>query len=167
MRVGFRPSLNPKREKSFCPWLNILLYSTLNPTTRLVEELGEDTTSPHRRQGLGPCLRPTISLNILNSHTTPARAHTHTHADTNKQTNKQCPLISRGLVRDTNTRARALRTILCLGRRFAALPELFGTNPRSHHKGATGRVRIGNQRLPVLCHCQLGQTRHLCACVCV
>ena len=30
-----------------------------------------------------------------------------------------------------------------LGRRFAAalLPRLFGTNPRSHHKGATGRVR--------------------------
>ena len=31
-----------------------------------------------------------------------------------------------------------------LGRRFAAalLPRLFGKNPRSHHKGATGRVRI-------------------------
>ena len=45
------------------------------------------------------------------------------------------------------------------GRRFAAalLPRLFGINPRSHHKGATGRVRIGNQRLPVLCHGQLGQ----------
>ena len=45
-----------------------------------------------------------------------------------------------------------------LGRRFAAalLPRLFGTNPRSHHKGATGRVRTGDQRLPVLCHCQLG-----------
>ena len=45
------------------------------------------------------------------------------------------------------------------GRRFAAalLPRLFGTNPRSHHKGATGRVRTGDQRLPVLCHCQLGQ----------
>ena len=25
--------------------------------------------------------------------------------------------------------------------------------PRSHHKGAIGRVRTGNQRLPVLCHC--------------
>ena len=48
---------------------------------------------------------------------------------------------------------------LLIGRRFAAalLPRLFGTNPRSHHKGATGRVRTGNQRLPVLCHCQLGQ----------
>ena len=45
------------------------------------------------------------------------------------------------------------------GRRFAAalLPRLFGTNPRSHHKGATGRVQTGDQRLPVLCHCQLGQ----------
>ena len=45
------------------------------------------------------------------------------------------------------------------GRRFAAalLPRLFGTNPRSHYKGATGRVRTGNRRLPVLCHCQLGQ----------
>ena len=43
--------------------------------------------------------------------------------------------------------------------RFAAalLPRLFGTNPRSHHKGATGRVRTGNQLLPVLCHCQFGQ----------
>ena len=30
-------------------------------------------------------------------------------------------------------------------------------HPRSHHKGATGRVRTGNQRYPVLCHCQLGQ----------
>ena len=29
--------------------------------------------------------------------------------------------------------------------------------PRSHHKGATGRVRTGDQRYPVLCHCQLGQ----------
>ena len=59
-----------------------------------------------------------------------------------------------------------------VGRRFAAalLPRLFGTNPRSHHKGATGRVRTGDQLLPVLCHCQLGQvnsnltwfhTRHL------
>ena len=48
-----------------------------------------------------------------------------------------------------------------VGRRFAAalLPRLFGTNPRSHHKGATGRVRTGDQleRLPVLCHGQLGQ----------
>ena len=41
------------------------------------------------------------------------------------------------------------------GRRFAAalLPRLFGTNPRSHHKGTTGRVRTGDQRLPVLCRC--------------
>ena len=33
-----------------------------------------------------------------------------------------------------------------LGRRFAAalLPRLFGKNPRSHHKGATGRVRTGD-----------------------
>ena len=30
-------------------------------------------------------------------------------------------------------------------------------HPRSHHKGATGRVRTGDQRYPVLCHCQLGQ----------
>ena len=47
------------------------------------------------------------------------------------------------------------------GRRFAAalVPRLFGKNPRSHHKGATGRIRTGDQleRLPVLCHCQLGQ----------
>ena len=30
-------------------------------------------------------------------------------------------------------------------------------NPRSHYKGATGRVRTGDQRYPVLCRCQLGQ----------
>ena len=30
-------------------------------------------------------------------------------------------------------------------------------NPRSHHKGATGRVRTGDQQLPVLCHAHLGQ----------
>ena len=32
------------------------------------------------------------------------------------------------------------------GRRFAAalLPRLFGKNTRSHHKGATGRVRTGD-----------------------
>ena len=29
--------------------------------------------------------------------------------------------------------------------------------PRSHHKGATGRIRPGDQRYPILCHCQLGQ----------
>ena len=29
--------------------------------------------------------------------------------------------------------------------------------PRSHHKGATGRVRTGHQRYPALCRCQLGQ----------
>ena len=54
---------------------------------------------------------------------------------------------------------RSLSRASTAGRRFAAalLPRLFGTNPRSHHKGATGRVRTGNQRLPVLCHCQLGQ----------
>ena len=32
-------------------------------------------------------------------------------------------------------------------------------NPRSHHKGATGRVRTGDQlypgMIPVLCHCEL------------
>ena len=49
--------------------------------------------------------------------------------------------------------------ISSVGQRFTAalLPRLFGTNPRSHHKGATGRFRTGNQQLPVLCHCQLGQ----------
>ena len=49
--------------------------------------------------------------------------------------------------------------ILKLGLRFAAalLPRLVGTNPRSHHKGATGRVRTGDQLLPILCHCQLGK----------
>ena len=40
---------------------------------------------------------------------------------------------------------------LSLGLRFAAalLPRLFGTNPRSHHKGATGRVLTGDQ-LPLM-----------------
>ena len=51
-----------------------------------------------------------------------------------------------------------------IGRRFAAalLPRLFGKNPRSHHKGTTVTVRTGDhwQRLPVLCHCQLGQEIH-------
>ena len=28
-------------------------------------------------------------------------------------------------------------------------------SPRAHHKGATGRVRTGDQRYPALCHCQL------------
>ena len=46
-----------------------------------------------------------------------------------------------------------------IGLRFAAalLPRLFGSNPSSHHKGATGRVQTGDQLLPGLCHCQLGQ----------
>ena len=30
-------------------------------------------------------------------------------------------------------------------------------SPRLHHKGATGRVRTGDQQYPTLCHCQLGQ----------
>ena len=34
---------------------------------------------------------------------------------------------------------------------------IWEQNPRSHHKGATGRVRTGNQPYPVLCLCQLGQ----------
>ena len=57
------------------------------------------------------------------------------------------------------TKQCAGRRAAPIGRRFAAalLPRLFGTNPRSHHKGATGRVQTGDQRLPVLCHCQLGQ----------
>ena len=35
---------------------------------------------------------------------------------------------------------------------------------RSHHKGATGRVRTGDQRYPVLCHCQLGQDIPIASC---
>ena len=31
---------------------------------------------------------------------------------------------------------------------------------RSHYKGATGRVLTGDQRYPVLCHCQLDKTSH-------
>ena len=49
--------------------------------------------------------------------------------------------------------------LVSAGLRFSAalLPLLFGTNPRSHHKGATCRVWTGDQLLPVLCHCQFGQ----------
>ena len=49
--------------------------------------------------------------------------------------------------------------MMAQGQRFTAalLPRRFMTNPRSHHKGATGRVRTGDQRIPVLCHCQLGK----------
>ena len=41
--------------------------------------------------------------------------------------------------------------IRVIGRRFAAvlLPRLFGTNPRSHHKGATGRVRTGDLKVTI------------------
>ena len=48
--------------------------------------------------------------------------------------------------------------IFMLRRRFAAalLPRLE-QHPRSHHKGAIGRVQTGDQRYPVLCYCQLGQ----------
>ena len=50
-----------------------------------------------------------------------------------------------------------------IGQRLATalLPRLFGMNPRSHHKGATGRVQTGDQLLPVLCHCQLGQYTYI------
>ena len=42
-------------------------------------------------------------------------------------------------------------------RRFAAASlDCSGTNPRSHHKGATGRFRTGDQLYPILRHCQLG-----------
>ena len=67
--------------------------------------------------------------------------------------------LSLGLGGLSPCQAQARRDTSALGRRFAAalLPRLFGKNPRSHHKGATGRVRTGNQRLPGLCHYQLGQ----------
>ena len=40
----------------------------------------------------------------------------------------------------------AMLTAMGTGRRFAAalLPRLFRKNPRSHHKGATGRFRTGD-----------------------
>ena len=43
----------------------------------------------------------------------------------------------------------SIMMMILVGRRFAAalVPRLFGKNPRSHHKGATGRVRTGDQRL--------------------
>ena len=48
---------------------------------------------------------------------------------------------------------------MALGQRFttALLPRLFRKNSRSHHKGTAGRVLSGDQLLPVLCYCQLGQ----------
>ena len=42
-------------------------------------------------------------------------------------------------------------------RRSFITTTVWGLHPRSHHKGATGRVRTGNRLYPVLCHCQLGQ----------
>ena len=59
----------------------------------------------------------------------------------------------------TNAQANHLFQKIGIGQRLAAalLPRLFGKNPRSHHKGATGRVQTGDQLLPVLCHCQLGK----------
>ena len=43
---------------------------------------------------------------------------------------------------DNTTPIRSSLRARSVGRRFAAalLPRLFGTNPRSQHKGATGRV---------------------------
>ena len=62
---------------------------------------------------------------------------------------------------NTNLTGLHLFEITLLGQRFAAalLPRLrlFGKNPRSHRKGSTGRVWTGDELLPVLCHCQLGQ----------
>ena len=48
----------------------------------------------------------------------------------------------------------------CLGWRFAAalLPQLFGKNPRSHHKGATGRVRTEDQRFQFYAIANLDKT---------
>ena len=64
---------------------------------------------------------------------------------------KESEAVGKATGRDRVARVRQV----ALGRRFAAalLPRLFGTNPRSHHKGTTGRVRTGDQRLPVLCRC--------------
>ena len=41
-------------------------------------------------------------------------------------------------------------------------PIFAAKNPRSQHKGATGRVRTRDQQLPILCHCQLGQDFSVC-----
>ena len=64
-----------------------------------------------------------------------------------------CTALSRAQLKIFN-RAN-LKSLIKL---FAAalLPRLFGTNPRSHHKCSTARVRTADQRLPVLCHCKLG-----------
>ena len=50
--------------------------------------------------------------------------------------------LSRSSIRKTT---RILSVVL----KEPLLPRLFGTNPRSHHKGAIGRVRTGDQRLPL------------------
>ena len=39
--------------------------------------------------------------------------------------------------------------------------------PMSQHKGATDRVPTGDQRYPVLCHCQLGQICYIWSCCAV
>ena len=58
-------------------------------------------------------------------------------------------ILLKRITDDKNTKSQEFDRI---GRMFAAalLPRLFWTKPRSHHKGATGRVRTGDQRRPVL-----------------
>ena len=95
----------------------------------------------HRRRGLG-------SLQCRCSRVAAARcSHALLHALA------QGPATARDagspFSRDTSDGDR--RSGPCIGLRFAAalLPRLFETNPTSPHKGATGRVRTGNQRLQV------------------
>ena len=105
---------------------------------------------------------------------TSASAHWHTDADTpqccgsllrdSEATAGRLPQRELAAARPNKSTAHALQLSggphrpaaakPDLGRRFAAalLPRLFGTNPRSHHKGATGRVRTGDQRLPRFNH---------------
>ena len=68
------------------------------------------------------------SINYIQIHT-----NTYQYIPIHTNTGQYCPRIIH------------IITYQYLGRRFAAalLPRLFRTNPRSHHKGATGRVRTG------------------------
>ena len=45
------------------------------------------------------------------------------------------------------------------------LPLLFGKNPRLHHKGSTGRVLTGDQRLPDHAIANLDKTSPVGNCV--
>ena len=62
---------------------------------------------------------------------------------------KHCMFLISRYHNITNLKAEVLCSFITM--------TLLEQNPRSHHKGATGRVQTGNQLYPVLGYCQLGQ----------